>query len=316
MSNNIEKRVLAAASACLAKNQVIAPVDVLAGIGWLNPIHIGEWRRGRTAILAQTFQVGPEKIDVALNALASWAQIQGLEPVETPYFRTSREASVPLQFTADADANRELTFRTHWLAWDLSAKAKAKIEKKSAPADPVVFQILRDSECSECGEPIEQDDLLGMEADKPLGLACANLADLIFLESGDATLTRRASKHSSRKAVVVRFSRSRGRYERKDILIEERALAAAESSCAEDSPQRAEARAKDKKRREQDDRLLAKSMAKRILELFPQCPKDEAERIAAFTATRGSGRVGRSAAGRNARRTRHDPGRARRRHPP
>ena len=156
---------------------------------------------------------------------------------------------------------------------DLSAKAKAKLDKQAAPADPVVFQILRDSECSECGEEIEQNDLLWMEAEKPLCLACANLADLIYLERGDATLTRRATKYSARKAVVVRFSRSRGRYERQGILIEESALAAAESSCAEDAPQRAAARAKDKKRRAHEDRILALRMAARILELFPDAPK-------------------------------------------
>ena len=37
----------------------------------------------------------------------------------------------------------------------------------------------------------------------------------------------------------------------------------------------------------------------RILALFPRCPPPEAHAIAAHTATRGSGRVGRSEAGRN-----------------
>jgi hypothetical protein len=190
-------------------------------------------------------------------------------------------------------------FRTHWLAQQLSAKTKAKLEKAAKPADPPVFLILRDSECSECGEPLEKGDLLWMEAEKPLCLACANLADLVFLESGDATLTRRATKLSARKAVVVQFSRSRGRYERQGILVEESALAEAEQSCADDAPQRAAARRKDKKRREHEDQLLALRMAGRILELFPGCPQEEALDIARFTATRGSGRVGRSAAGRS-----------------
>jgi hypothetical protein len=39
-------------------------------------------------------------------------------------------------------------------------------------------------------------------------------------------------------------------------------------------------------------------MAQRIQELFPRCPPAEAERIARHTAARGSGRVGRTAAGR------------------
>jgi len=39
-------------------------------------------------------------------------------------------------------------------------------------------------------------------------------------------------------------------------------------------------------------------MTQAILELFPSCPTEEARAIAAHTATRGSGRVGRTSAGR------------------
>ena len=53
-----------------------------------------------------------------------------------------------------------------------------------------------------------------MEAEQPLCLACAGFGDLEFLAAGDVALTRRATKHSARNAVVVRFSRTRKRYER------------------------------------------------------------------------------------------------------
>lgn len=39
-------------------------------------------------------------------------------------------------------------------------------------------------------------------------------------------------------------------------------------------------------------------MAAEIVRLYPGCPQDRAEEIARHTGTRGSGRVGRSAAGR------------------
>jgi hypothetical protein len=51
---------------------------------------------------------------------------------------------------------------------------------------------------------------------------------LVFLAAGDALLTRRAKAGSERSAVVVRFSRSRGRYERQGLLVERRALEEAE----------------------------------------------------------------------------------------
>ena len=52
--------------------------------------------------------------------------------------------------------------------------------------------------------------------------------DLEFLSAGDALLTRRTKAKSARYAVVVRFSRTRRRYERQGLLVEPQALAKAE----------------------------------------------------------------------------------------
>jgi hypothetical protein len=50
-----------------------------------------------------------------------------------------------------------------------------------------------------------------------LCLVCADLDHLEFLPSGDAAVTRRASKYSGLKAVVLQWSRTRQRYERQGI---------------------------------------------------------------------------------------------------
>ena len=71
-------------------------------------------------------------------------------------------------------------------------------------------------------------DLLMMEDPGPACLRCVGLDDLEFLPAGDALLTRRAKAKSARHAVVVRFSRTRGRYERQGLLVEPRALADAQ----------------------------------------------------------------------------------------
>jgi hypothetical protein len=65
---------------------------------------------------------------------------------------------------------------------------------------------------------------LVMEKGGPLCLRCAGLDDLLFLASGDAALTRRARAKSERSAVVVRWSRTRKRYERQGLLVEPQAL--------------------------------------------------------------------------------------------
>jgi hypothetical protein len=57
-------------------------------------------------------------------------------------------------------------------------------------------------------------------------------------------------------------------------------------------------RERDRERPAGEDLELQARMAEKILLRFPGCPDGRAEAIARHTATRGSGRVGRSAAGR------------------
>lgn len=162
----------------------------------------------------------------------------------------------------------------------------------------VVFEILRDSKCTDCGEVIWKGEFLVLDGEQALCLSCADLDHLEYLPRGDAALTRRAKKFSGLSAVVVRFSRSRGRYERQGILVELSALERAEEECQSDAEQRAERCKRDDVRRREQDRDLVARMAQAILELFPSCPREEARAIAGHTAARGSGRVGRTSAGR------------------
>jgi len=67
----------------------------------------------------------------------------------------------------------------------------------------------------------------------PLCLTCVDLNHLVFLPAGDAALTRRAKQASALSAVVVRFSRTRKRYERQGLLLEAEALAAARRELEE-----------------------------------------------------------------------------------
>jgi hypothetical protein len=162
----------------------------------------------------------------------------------------------------------------------------------------VVFQVIRDSQCSECGAEIPQNSLLLMEASQPLCMTCAGLGEFEFLPAGDTALTRRASKYSSRTVVVVRFSRSRKRYERQGILVEPKAIGQSERECTEDAEERAAARGRAAKQQQKNDGKLAARMAEQIRALFPGAPPHVAMRIAEHTARRGSGRVGRTEAGR------------------
>lgn len=88
------------------------------------------------------------------------------------------------------------------------------------------------------------------------------------------------------------------RYERKGLLVEPAALDQAEQECLSDEEARARRRVRDGERREVADEKFQQELADEIVRLFPACPAERATAISRHTSTRGSGRVGRSAAGR------------------
>src|SRR5690606_16485516 len=90
----------------------------------------------------------------------------------------------------------------------------------------------------------------------------------------------------------------KGRYERQGVLVEEEALARAERRCLADAEARRRRRMRDARRRAAEDARFTEAFAAEILRLFPGCPQERARAVAAHASARGSGRVGRSAAGR------------------
>jgi hypothetical protein len=81
-------------------------------------------------------------------------------------------------------------------------------------------------------------------------------------------------------------------------VVEEQALERAERECLADEDGRARRRERDAQRRTGEDLELQARMAAKIVRLFPGCPPERAQSIAIHTSIRGSGRVGRSEAGR------------------
>jgi hypothetical protein len=178
----------------------------------------------------------------------------------------------------------------------MGVKAPLSPRPSSPSRDIVVFWIIRDNVCAECGEVLGKGRFLRMEGERPLCLSCADLGHLVFLERGNTALTRRATRHSTLYAVVVRFSRARKRYERQGVLVEEAALAKAEAECLSDADARQAARERAAARRVEVDVAYAEAFARRVAELFPGCPRPTQQAIAEHACERYSGRIGRSAA--------------------
>ena len=224
-----------------------------------------------------------------------WAQSRGLRPSETSYVARTRDRRT-LRFSESGEPSIELAYRTHWVSPELSERGRERLaERQSRPPDLVVISPTRDWTCSACGGT---GDLLIMDGPGPLCLTCAEMDHLVYLPAGDAALTRRSKAASRLSAVVVRFSRARKRYERQGVLVEEDALAAAEQQCLADEEARARRRDRDAACRAGADAELERRFAAEIARLFPGCPADRADAIARHAVVRGSGRVGRSAAGR------------------
>ena len=170
-----------------------------------------------------------------------------------------------------------------------------KLRDATKPEDVVVFIVTHDATCGECGAALPKGSFLRLEDKAPLCLDCADLGELEFLQRGDAALTRRASKYSAQKAVVVQWSRRRKRYERQGTLVEPAAIEKAEAECAADAPERAKRRAGAAVVRAAEDRQYVAAFAEAIRRQFPGCPADDERTIAAHACEKYSGRVGRSA---------------------
>ncbi len=302
-TGGFQQRVELAAETALKRNGSVGPIELFQWMRFLQPVHFEEWQRGKEgyACLERFVQVGPEKLARTLRYLREWAQRRGLKAVEAAYTRRGPRGIEELQVTDAGDPEKERFYRTRYLPANLSEtkleKAKGKLKK--APELVVFVKVSETGTCAECGVNLEQGDYLLMEKGNPLCLTCADLDGLVFLPAGNTALTRRARKHSTLAAVVVQFNRRRKRYERQGLLATPEAVRQAEEECAADAPERAVARAQAAVARVEQDREFISAFTEEIRKLYPGCPLDRARAIAEHAGERSSGRVGRSAAGRD-----------------
>lgn len=221
-TSHLEERVVRAAHSALAEHGYLSTIDVLLRLGWLAATHVDIWRQGRIECLEEMIQAGPAKQLTALRTLRRWVDEQGLTPHETSYVARTRDRR-RLRFSVSGAPETELAYRTHWVAADLSDRAAERLRARtSRPPDLVVVAALKEWTCAGCGTT--EEGLLLMHDDEPHCMRCVELDHLVFLPAGDAGRTRRAHRASTLTAVVVRFSRTRKRYERQGLLVEPHAL--------------------------------------------------------------------------------------------
>jgi hypothetical protein len=223
-------RVAEAAAAALAARRFVSAIDILVGIGWLDPEALERWRRGQIDCLEEVVRTNLPRISEAMRLFRSWATARGLFASQTEYVaRTPRRQT--LRFSRSGNPAVEASYRTHWVSPELSEKKRERLaEKASRAPELVVVQPLNTQwTCHRCDG---SGDLLMMETPGAACMRCVGLNDLNYLPAGDPLLSRRAKAKCTRYAVVVRFSRTRRRYERQGLLIEPQALADARRDLA------------------------------------------------------------------------------------
>ncbi len=227
--NDVEAQVRRVGEQVLAEQHYVRPIDVLLGLGWLAPSQLDRWRQGRVPYLEQVIQANLGKVSTAMAAFRRWAQESGLTPSETAYLARTRDRR-HLRFSASADPSIEQAYRTHWVSPKLSERKRKRLaEQQNRPPDLVVIAASNPWTCTQCRRECSASALLLMEDPGPHCMDCAHLGRLEYLPAGNAALTRRAKRLSDLSAVVVRWSRSRKRYERQGILADPAAIEQAET---------------------------------------------------------------------------------------
>lgn len=301
VGDSLRERVVAAAESELKKSGKVTAFDVLMRLGWLFQGHIQHWELGREWLpnIERVMQSKRERRRQVLKIFQAWGEGQGLAKTAAEYYPRVRNPQGELAATADQDSEMEVLYRLTFISPNLNARQATTVRKTlTKKPEILVFESYREGECGECGARIDEGELLLLERESTLCLSCAELDRLVFLPSGDTAMTRRAKKYSPRSAVVLRHNRRQRRQERIGLLISAEALAQAEQECLADADVRERQRERAEVRRQKLDVVFVERMMAAIWQHYPKCPKATAKAVAEHTCVRGSGRVGRSAAGR------------------
>ncbi|WP_234682356.1 hypothetical protein [Bradyrhizobium monzae] len=191
-------RVARAAEAALDPRQFVSAVDILVGIGWLDPEAVERWRRGQVECLEEVVRIDVPRISDALRSFLSWSAAQGLLASRTEYVARTPHRQT-LRFSHSGDPAVEESYRTHRVSPSLSEKKRERLSEKTSRAPELVAIRPLNAEwtCHRCGGT---GGLLMMESPGPACLRCVGLDDLEFLPARDALLTRRVKAKSPRYA--------------------------------------------------------------------------------------------------------------------
>lgn len=157
-----------------------------------------------------------------------------------------------------------------------------------------VFIANNGTVCSKCNKDLSMGYVY-FENGCSFCLECIGLGNLEYLPSGNIALTRRATKNSTKYAIVLKYSSARKRNERQGVLVEFDAIQKAKEECLKDEEKRKLRQNRNQIKIEQKDNNYIKQYADEIRKNYPYMPEKEEFKIAEHACEKKSGRVGRSA---------------------
>ncbi len=108
-------RIKRAVARILTNGKVVAPVDVLVGMGLLEPEKLEDWRRGRVRYLEAVIHCNLTRLSRLLRILRFHAHDLNLVPSATVYRRWGKGPKQRLRFTKTGDPNLEEAYARHFV---------------------------------------------------------------------------------------------------------------------------------------------------------------------------------------------------------
>lgn len=108
-------RIVQAVEPLLARGKVVAPVDVLIGMGLLDPAKLEDWRRDRTPFLEKVIDCNLTRLSRLLRILRFHAHDLKLVPSTAAYMRWGKGPKQRLRFTKTGDGKLEEAYSQHFV---------------------------------------------------------------------------------------------------------------------------------------------------------------------------------------------------------
>ena len=136
----LDDRVARAAEAALAAKNFVCAIDILVGIGWLDPGALERWRRGQIDCLEQAVQANLRGSPKRCGCSGPGRPRKACSPARRTYVARTPSRQT-LRFSVSGDAAIEAAYRTHWVSPELSETKRERLAEKASRAPELVVVL-------------------------------------------------------------------------------------------------------------------------------------------------------------------------------